>query len=63
LKKVERLREIGKDFDAKMTPLLNPEQHQKFQTLREQMRRQIIETVVGDAVQKLESEVKSWYTR
>jgi hypothetical protein len=63
VKKVERLREIGKDFDAKMTPLLNPEQHQKFQTLREQMRRQIIETVVGDAVQKLESEVKSWYTR
>src|SRR5262249_40969390 len=39
VKKVERLREIGSAIDAKITPFLNPEQQQKFQTLREQMRK------------------------
>ncbi len=65
LKKVDRLREIGKDFDAKMTPLLNAEQQQKFQGVREQMRRQIIETVLGDVVHKLESDLKwkQWFTK
>jgi hypothetical protein len=58
LKKVERLREIGKDFDAKMTPLLNAEQQQKFQALREQMRRRIIEETASEAVDKLGKAVK-----
>ena len=61
LKKVERLREIGSSFDAKMTPLLNAEQQKKFQAFREQMRRQIIEQMASEAVQKVKSEFqKIW---
>ena len=43
LKKVERLREIGVSFDEKLKPLLNADQHQKFQTLRENFRRRLVE--------------------
>src|SRR5262245_26767056 len=58
LKKVERLKEIGSSFDTKMTPLLNPEQQKKFQALREQIRRQIIEQMATKALDTLEREVK-----
>jgi len=62
VKKVERLREIGKSFDEKMSPLLNPDQQQKFQTLREQARRKMIETMASAAAEKAEGEVKAWFT-
>ena len=55
LKKVERLREIGVSFDEKLKPLLNAEQQQKFQTLRENFRRRLIEEMAEKAVQKLEA--------
>ena len=58
VRKVERLREIGNSFDERLKPLINPEQQQKFQALREQLRRRFIETVAG----KAETEVKSWFT-
>ena len=58
VRKVERLREIGNSFDERLKPLINPEQQQKFQALREQLRRRFIETVAG----KAETEVKAWFT-
>src|SRR5262245_31033944 len=61
LKKVERLREIGSSFDAKMTPLLNPEQQPKFQAMREQMRRRLIEEMAQKVGQKVKAEVSSWF--
>src|SRR5262249_16504674 len=45
LKKVERLREIGKSIDEKVSPLLNGDQKAKFQALREQARKKLIETM------------------
>jgi len=62
LKKVERLREIGVSFDEKLKPLLNAEQQQKFQTMRENFRRRLIEEMAEKAVQKVGSEVKQWFT-
>jgi hypothetical protein len=61
LKKVARLREIGTSFDAKISPLLNAEQQQKFQALREQMRRRMIEEMGEKALQKVKSEVSTWF--
>ncbi len=58
LKKVERLREISNSFDAKIAPLINPEQQQKFQAMREEMRKRLIEKVL----QKVESEVSAWFS-
>lgn len=60
LKKVERLREIGTSFDAKMMPPLNPEEQKKFQTLRDEARRKMIETVGSAALQKAEGKAKEF---
>ncbi|HET7318639.1 MAG TPA: hypothetical protein VFK23_05840 [Nitrospirota bacterium] len=62
LKKVERLREIGSSFDEKLKPLINAEQQQKFQALREAFRRRLIEQMAEKAAQKLGGEVKQWFT-
>ncbi len=61
LQKVEALRKIGVTFDEKISPLLNPEQQQKFRSWREQMRRQIIVSMADEVLQKLGSEVPSWF--
>jgi Protein of unknown function (DUF3604) len=61
LKKVERLREIGVSFDEKLKPLLNAEQQQKFQTLRENFRRRMIEEMADKALQKAKSAVSTWF--
>jgi hypothetical protein len=58
VRKVERLRAIGNSFDERLKPLINPEQQQKFQTLREQLRRRFIETMAS----KVETDVKAWFT-
>jgi len=42
--------------------LLNAEQQQKFQTMRENFRRRLIEEMAEKAVQKVGSEVKQWFT-
>jgi len=61
LQKVEALRKLGVSFDEKISPLLNAEQQSKFQTLREQMRRRIIEGMADKALQKVKSDVSSWF--
>ena len=57
-RKVERLREMANSFDERLKPLINPEQQQKFQALREQLRRRLIEGMAG----KIETDVESWFT-
>jgi hypothetical protein len=60
--KVERLRQLGVSFDEKLKPLLNADQQQKFQALREAFRRRLIEGMAEKAAQKVEGEVKQWFT-
>lgn len=52
LQKAKELRKLGLSFDEKISPLLNPQQQQKFQTMREQMRRRIIEEMAGKVLQE-----------
>ncbi len=58
LKKIERLKEISGSADAKITPLLNPEQQKKFQVMREERRRQLIEEMASKEAHKLETDIK-----
>jgi hypothetical protein len=58
LKKIERLKEITSTADAKITPLLNPEQQKKFQVMREERRRQLIEKMASKEAHKLETDIK-----
>jgi hypothetical protein len=58
LKKIEQLRQLGSSLDAKITPLLDAEQQQKFQVLREELRRRLLETMGSEVLHKLESEAK-----
>lgn len=53
--KVEKLRAIGVSFDEKLKPLVNPDQLQKFEALREQLRRRMIDEMAAKAGQTLES--------
>jgi hypothetical protein len=58
LEKIEQLKQISGTIDAKITPLLDPEQQKKFQVMREQMRRDMIEKMGSQAIQKAETKVK-----
>jgi hypothetical protein len=62
VRKVERLREIGSSIDERLKPLINPEQQQEFQALREELRKRFIEKMASEARQKVEADVKSWFT-
>jgi Protein of unknown function (DUF3604) len=62
VRKVERVREIGGSIDEKLKPLINPEQQQKFQALREELRKRFIEKMASEAKQKVEAGVESWFT-
>ena len=55
LDRVEALKKAGASFDEKISPLLNPEQRQKFETLREDFRRRMIEGMGDKAMQKVEA--------
>ena len=61
LKKVEKLREIGTSFDAKMMPLLNPEQQKKFEALRQQLRRKMVEEMGEKALEKVKAEAETFF--
>jgi hypothetical protein len=61
LQKAEALRKIGVSFDEKISPLLNAEQQQKFQALREQMRRRIIAEAAEQALGKAKVAVEQWF--
>jgi hypothetical protein len=61
LDKVKRLREIGVSFDDQLKPLLNADQQQKFQTLREDLRRRLVEAAAEQAVEKLKAKVSTFF--
>ncbi len=58
VKKIERVKAIGASFDAKIAPLLNPEQQQRFKQLRDERRREMIEKMGSEELHKLEDEIK-----
>lgn len=43
LEKVMQLKQVGTDMDAKVQPILNPQQYQKFEQIRQQEREQMIQ--------------------
>jgi predicted RNA binding protein with dsRBD fold (UPF0201 family) len=61
LQKVEALRKAGVSFDEKISPLLKPEQQQKFQAMREQMRRRIIEEAASQVLEKAKAGAEAWF--
>ena len=58
LQKVEQLKQISSAIDAKIMPLLDPPQQKKFQEIREENRRRLIEELGSKVMQKLEGEIK-----
>jgi len=60
--KLEQLKAIADDLDSKITPLLNADQQKKFQEIREEHRRQLIEKIGGELVQKAEYSVSGLFT-
>jgi hypothetical protein len=43
LQKAMQMKQVGTDMDAKVKPILNPDQYQKFEQMRQQEREQMIE--------------------
>jgi hypothetical protein len=43
MQKMMQLKQVGADMDAKVKPILSPEQYQKFEQIRAQEREQMIE--------------------
>jgi len=71
VQKVEQLRKLGASFDEKIRPLLNAEQQHKFEAMREQMRKKLIEKMTAEAAGKVEQDLdelkqeleRAWYGR
>jgi Protein of unknown function (DUF3604) len=53
--KLEQLKQIADELDSKITPLLNADQQKKFQEIREEHRRELIEKLGGQALAKVEA--------
>src|SRR5271166_3125553 len=60
--KLEQLKQIADDLDSKITPLLNADQQKKFQEIREQHRRELMEKIGSEIVQKAEYSVSGLFT-
>ena len=58
MEKLEQLKQISDDLDGKITPLLNQEQLKKFQQIREEHRRALVEKLANKAMQKAEADVR-----
>ena len=58
LQKLEQLKQIAGSVDEKITPLLNAEQQQKFQAIRDEHRRQLIEKLASTVVDKVGTDLK-----
>jgi Protein of unknown function (DUF3604) len=59
VEKLEQLKKIADEIDAKLTPLLDQQQQQKFQAMREEHRRELIEKMVTHAMQKAENDIRT----
>ncbi len=55
--KLEQLKGISDEIDSKITPLLDHQQQQKFQQIRDEHRRELIEKMAGQMIQKAESSI------
>ncbi|HSP96294.1 MAG TPA: DUF3604 domain-containing protein [Candidatus Dormibacteraeota bacterium] len=58
LEKIEQLRQISSSIVDKVAPILNSEQQQKFQSIREDVRRRLIEKMSSQLMQKVEADAK-----
>jgi hypothetical protein len=56
--KLEQLKQIADSVDEKVSPLLNSDQKQKFQAIRDEHRRQLVEKMASQVKQKVESEAR-----
>jgi hypothetical protein len=52
------LKQIGSSIEDKITPILDPQQQQKFQAIREDARRRLIEKMSSQLEEKAEAYVK-----
>ena len=59
LEKIEQLKQISGAVDTKITPLLDPGQQKKFQAIRDENRRKMIEEMGSKVAQKAEAAVKA----
>jgi hypothetical protein len=59
--KLEQLKAIADDLDSKITPLLNADQQKKFQEIREEHRRALIEKIGSGLVQKAENTASGFF--
>jgi len=59
VEKLEQLKQISDEIDSNVTPLLNQEQQQKFQAIREEHRRELIKKLAGQIFDKAESKVRA----
>jgi len=58
VQKVEQLKRVSSAIDAKVTPLLDPQQQQKFQAIRERTRRNMVEKLGRAEAEKAETDLK-----
>ena len=58
VKKVEQLKQDADSFVDQIKPLLNAEQQQKFDGLRDQLRERVLERVGAAAIEKAENAIQ-----
>ncbi len=61
VQKLEQLKQLSDEVDAKLTPLLDQQQQQKFQAIREEHRRELVEKLGGEAMQKIDNGVNAFF--
>ena len=59
--KLEQLKQIADSVDGKVTPLLNADQQKKFQEIREEHRRELIEKLGGKLVHKVKTDISGFF--
>ena len=59
--KLEQLKQIADEVDGKIAPMLNADQQKKFQEIRDQHRRELLEKIGGGLVQKAENTASGFF--
>jgi hypothetical protein len=57
LEKLKKVRLVSEELDSKITPVLDHQQQQKFQQIRDEHRRKLIEQMAGQILEKAETDV------
>ena len=58
IQKLQQLKQISDDVDAKVSPQLDQQQQQRFQAIREEHRRELVKKMASQVMQKVESTIK-----